>query len=327
MTPRTVIRPGNLCRAFCFAVLLGTVTTVAKSVEVHGRSCLSGKKYATAALATENTSTLVEEAFCAMYDFDFSTAEAKLAQFSLEHPDDPMGPAAQTASGLFSILEQHKILQREFFLSDDRFTKRKKFTPDTTMRTHMELALNRAEQLAAQKVKDKPADEGALFAMTLVYGLRADYAALVERQDLAALRFSNKGNEWARKLIAVSPHFYDAYVATGIQKYLVGLKPAPVRWMLRLGGFKGNRDEGLQELELAAAKGHYLAPFARVLLAVAYLRKLEQQKSVEILAGLSRQFPHNTLFAKELSHLTPKGSTPLADISTLDEAPENTSDR
>jgi hypothetical protein len=196
MTQRTVIR--SLWRAFCFAVLLGTVATVAKSVEVHGRSCLSGEEYATAAVATENASILVDDAFCAMYDLDFSTAEAKLAQFSLEHPDDPMGPAAQAASRLFSILEQHKILQTEFFVSDDRFTQHKKFTPDTTMRTHMEVALHRAEQLAAQMLKEKPADENALFAMTLVYGLRADYAALVERQDLAALRFSNKGNEWAR---------------------------------------------------------------------------------------------------------------------------------
>jgi len=150
MTQRKVIR--SFWRAFCFAVLSGTVTTVAKSVEVHGRSCLSEEEYATAAVATENASLLVDDAFCAMYDLDFSTAEAELAQFSLEHTGDPMSPAAQTASRLFSILEQHKILQTEFFVSDDHFTKHKKFTPDTTMRTHMEVALHRAEQVAAQKL-------------------------------------------------------------------------------------------------------------------------------------------------------------------------------
>jgi hypothetical protein len=154
----------------------------------------------------------------------------------------------------------------------------------------------------------------------LVYGLRADYAALVERQDFAALRFSNKGNEWARKLLAVSPQFYDAYVATGIQKYLVGLKPAPVRWMLRLGGIKGNRDEGLEELELAA-------PFARILLAIAYLRKQEQQKSVEILAGLSRQFPHNLLFSEELARLAHEVATPAPRVPTLGGTAGNTSNR
>jgi hypothetical protein len=158
--------------------------------------------------------------------------------------------------------------------------------------------------LAKQSLVENGANEDALFALTLFFGLQADYAALVERRDVAALRFSNQGTGWARKLLSLSPKFYDAYVATGIQKYLVGLRPAPIRWALRLGGIKGDRDAGVRDLKLAACKGRYLAPFARILLAIVHLRKDERTAAVEILHGLHQQFPDNPLFAEEIARIT-----------------------
>jgi hypothetical protein len=254
---------------------------------------------------------MLDRAFHAMYDLDFRAADLELSQFSAGRPGDPLGPAAQAASVLFSIFEQHKILQSEFFSSDDHYAKRVTVIPDTSSQQQFRQLLERAEQLATRSLAHDPADENALFSLTLAYGLRADYAALVEHRDLAALRLSDTGNDWARKLLATSPHSYDAYVATGIQKYLVGLRPAPVRWMLRLGGIKGDREEGMHDLELGAEKGHYLAPFARILLAIAHLRQHQQEEAIQLLAGLRQQFPHNPLFAEEIARLR-RGNTTSA---------------
>ena len=261
--------------------------------------------------------TLVDRAFDAMYDLDFHSAESDLGQFMSECPNDPRGPAAQAASILFSIFEQHKILQSELFTSDDGYTKRQTVVVDEASLRRFDTALNRAEQLATQALGRNPSDENALFSLTLVYGLQADYAALVEHRDLAALRFSDKGNERARQLLAISPQFYDAYVATGIQKYLVGLKSAPVRWMLRIGGIKGDQDEGIRELQLAAGEGRYLAPFARMLLAVAHLRRQERQEGMVLLVGLRQQFPHNPLFAEEIARLSRPDATPTQQTATF----------
>jgi hypothetical protein len=252
--------------------------------------------------------TAVEHAFQAMYDLDFNKADGNLLRFIAERPYDPLGPAAQAASSLFSMFEQQRILQSEFFTSDERYKGHRAVMPDQDSRRKFDDPLNRAEQLAKQSLVDNGANEDALFALTLVYGLRADYAALVERRDVAALRFSNQGTGWARKLLTISPGFYDAYVATGIQKYLVGLRPAPTRWILRLGGIKGDRDGGMRDLELAACKGRYLAPFASILLAIAHLRKDERKEALEILHGLNQQFPHNPLFAEEIARISQSGT-------------------
>ena len=56
-------------------------------------------------------------------------------------------------------------------------------------------------------------------------------------------------------------------------------------------------------MKLTAEKGHYLEPFARLLLAVAALRDKDKNKARELLAGLAREFPKNGLYARELARL------------------------
>jgi hypothetical protein len=264
-----------------------------------------------------NPDARLDHAFLAMYDLDFAKADAELSQFVAEKPNDPVGPAAQAASVLFAIFEQHKVLQAEFFASDGGYAKRHRVMPDEPSRKHFEEALSHSESLATQALASNSADVHSLFALTLASGLRADYAALIEHRDSTALHFSDIGTGWAAKLLAISPDFCDAYVATGVQKYLVSLKPAPMRWMLRLGGIKGDQDQGIRDLQLAADKGRYLAPFARILLTVAHLRKQERDRAFTLLADLHQQFPHNPLFVEEMAKLQAQLASPQANLTSM----------
>src|SRR5262249_43340590 len=94
-----------------------------------------------------------------------------------------------------------------------------------------------------------------------------------------------------------------AYLATGIGKYIIGSMAAPVRWFLRMGGFSADKKVGLDELKLTAEKGQYFGPFARILLAIAYVRDKDKSKAREVLSGLRDEFPHNPLFAREIARL------------------------
>jgi len=57
------------------------------------------------------------------------------------------------------------------------------------------------------------------------------------------------------------------------------------------------------ELQLTAQRGHYLAPFARILLAIAYVRDKDKLRARDLLVSLRDEFPHNPLFAQEISRL------------------------
>ena len=96
---------------------------------------------------------------------------------------------------------------------------------------------------------------------------------------------------------------YDALLATGFSKYIIGSMAAPVRWVLRMGGLPADKQGGIADLQTAAAHGHYLAPFARILLAIAFVREKDKPRAVVLLSGLQREFPGNTLFARQIEHL------------------------
>jgi hypothetical protein len=107
----------------------------------------------------------------------------------------------------------------------------------------------------------------------------------------------------AERLLETHPDYYDAWVAVGVENYMLSVKPAPIRWLLRLGGGETDRALGLEKLQITAEKGRYLLPFARLLLAVAALREHDAGSARDILQDLAKEFPHNPLYVQELARL------------------------
>jgi hypothetical protein len=96
---------------------------------------------------------------------------------------------------------------------------------------------------------------------------------------------------------------YDAYLASGVENYMLSLKSAPLRWLLGVTGASTDRQEGVRLLTLTANQGHYLAPFARMMLSVAALRDGNPQRARTILVALARQYPDNTLYERQLARI------------------------
>ncbi len=188
-------------------------------------------------------------------------------------------------------------------MNDKKFENRPKLSPSPAIRTQFDAAIQKAQLAARARLAKNSKDKDALFALTLTNGLQADYASLIEKRNLASLHYTKESAMWADQTLAVDPDCYDAHIAGGISKYIIGSMAAPVRWLVRLGGVSGDKQEGVKELKLVAARGHYLAPFANILLAIAYVRDHDNQRARELLASLRDQFPANPLFAQEIARL------------------------
>ncbi len=238
-----------------------------------------------------------------MYELDFEGALSAFSEWQQAHPADPLGPASEAAGTLFSELNRLGILEAQFFVQDESFLGRKGLHPNPGARARFDAALRRSGALARTRIAMEPRDTDALFALTLVSGLQADYLSLIENRNLAALGPTRRATEWAQKLLAVAPDYGDAYLATGLSKYLIGSSPAPVRWLLSLGGFSADKRQGIRELEWTAEKGRYLAPFARLLLAVAYLRENDGPRARSMLELLRDAFPENPLYSREIARI------------------------
>ena len=245
----------------------------------------------------------LDQGFRLLYNLDFDPAHQVFLAWEHEHPQDPVGPTAEAAGLLFSEFHRLGVLEAQFYESDKKFLDRDKKDPDTGVRDRFNAALARAQSAASTRLAANAKDRDALFAMTLSSGLRADYAALIEKKNMSSLHYTREANDWADQLLAVDPNCYDARVATGFSKYIIGSMAAPVRWFLRMGGVSGDKKQGIVELQMTADHGQYLGPFARILLAIAYVRENDDAHARQLLASLRDEFPKNTLFTHEIARL------------------------
>jgi hypothetical protein len=204
---------------------------------------------------------------------------------------------------LFSEFNRLGVLELQFYQDDKTFDARRQFTPDPALRARFDGALDQAEKWARARLAKDSKNRDALFAMTMASGLRADYAGLIEKRNLASLHFTKQATAWAQQLLAVDPGCYDAHLATGVSQYIVGSMSAPVRWLVRLGGVSGDKEAGIRELQVTADHGQYLAPLARILLAIAYVREKDKPRARQLLVALQNDFPQNPLFGREISKL------------------------
>lgn len=257
----------------------------------------------TAVVQPSREEAALTQAYRSMYNLNFQEAFRQAESAKAVAKDDPLPWIAEACAVLFREFDRLHILRSEMFASDKTFESRapQSWTPES--KAKFDQAIAGAEKLAQARLARNKNDVDALFALALANGLQADNAALIGKKNMAALSFVKTANSYAERLLARAPDYYDAYVSTGMGKYIIGGKAAPVRWILRLEGLKGDQEEGIKELKLAAEHGHYLAPFARILLAFDDLRHEKKSDARQIFSELRSQFPGNPLFAQEIAEL------------------------
>ena len=247
--------------------------------------------------------TLLDEGYRQMYNLRFDQAHRTFAEYQRTQPGDPLGPVSDAAAYLFSEFHRLRILESELFVNDDELLHSRPPTADAAVKQRFESDLAQAKHLADVKLQAVPQDADALFTNTLRYGLQADYLALIEKRNFAALAEVKEGRQQAEQLLSLHPEYYDAYLAIGVENYLLSIKPAPVRWLLHLNGAKTDKQVGITNLRLTAEHGRYLLPYARLLLAVAALRDGDYKQARQLLSDLAQQFPENVLYRDELAKI------------------------
>jgi hypothetical protein len=234
-----------------------------------------------------------------LYNLDFAAAHAQFAAWMKAHPDDPLGTASDAAAYLFGEFDRLSIIDVQLFADQSRFDSRGRLTPDPAVRKGFEERADQTNRLADAALARNPKDANALYAKTLVCGMRSDYALMIDKHDVEALSYSKQASALSRQTLASNPLMYDAYLASGVENYMLSLKWAPLRWLLSWTGAGTDKQEGLRLLNITAEKGHYLAPFARMMLAVAAIRDGHPQQARDILTALAQEFPRNSLYVRE----------------------------
>ena len=248
----------------------------------------------------------IERALNRMYNFDFNSADQEMNAYISEHPEDPLGYAFRASALLFRELDRLAILEAEFFSSNKRVMNEKKLNPDAKLKERFLASIEQSKAMGRARLVADPNESNALFALCLDAGLITDYMGLIEKRQLGSLTHAKESHSYAVKLLKIDPGFTDAYLTTGLTEYLLGTVPFFVKWFVRFEEAEGNKTLAVERLNSVVYKGKYLGPFAKILLAIIDVREKRPLAAEMKLAELSRDFPENPLFRKELEKLRPK---------------------
>lgn len=252
------------------------------------------------ASASAQSQPQLDAGFRKMYELKFAEARREFTVYEHDHPGDPLGQAALAASYLYEEFDRQGVLTSKFFLDDKKLLGGVEGPVDEARGQAFLNANQRARVMAKYRLKANPRDPDGLFGLTLADGMEADYDALIAKRQFASLHLIKEAEGDATNLLAVDPGKQDAYVALGAANYIIGCLPTYKRAFLWFGGVHGDRRRGMSQLQMAADQGHYLQPFAKVLLALAALREKQPQLARSLFDDLHREFPDNPQFAREL---------------------------
>jgi hypothetical protein len=252
--------------------------------------------------------TDIDHAFARLYNFDFEGTYAIIDKRLQTNGADPLAYALRGATHLFAEYRRLQILQTDFFSDDDQVTDKKKLKPDPAARQIIFAATAESRKRAAAQLSQHPEDRDALFALSMAAGIETEYTLMVEKKYLRGYNLSKENQGYARRLLALNPPCYDAYVTLGSAEYVVANLNFFFRIFAHFDGIKGDRQKAIENLKKAISYGRFYPPYAKLLLAVVYLREKQFDQSLLLLKELENSFPENPLFKDEVERITKKAA-------------------
>jgi tetratricopeptide (TPR) repeat protein len=245
----------------------------------------------------------VSKGFEYFYNLQYDDSIAEFGRLVAQQPNVPDGYNHLAQAILYRDMFRAGALESELVTGGNPFLRRQKVDASPADQRRFDQAIDHAMELAQARLKRNPRDTGALYALGVSYGLRANYNFLVRKAWRDSLRDATSARKCHSRITDIDPGFIDARLVQGLHDYIVGSLPVYWRLVGFLIGFHGNKDEGIRTLEMVAQKGKVNRIDAQILLCAVYRRERRPQSAVPILQDLVRRFPRNYLLPMELAQM------------------------
>ena len=155
---------------------------------------------------------------------------------------------------------------------------------------------SKAIKLSKRNLPDKEKRLDALFYLGTIRIYLAAYHG-GQSNWLRAYWYGKDGIRYLKKLVAVDPNYYDAYLGLGLYHYYADVIPKFIKMVTAILGIEGDRERGLKELQSAAENGKYSKAEAMLFLGNIYLYTEKQsEKALQYSKELAELYPVNSGF-------------------------------
>jgi tetratricopeptide (TPR) repeat protein len=230
-----------------------------------------------------------------LYSLDFAAAEASFRSLTRDYPDNPDYWNALASTYWLKTLYNQQKLNMESFSGKDRFgSMDSKDAVSEADEKQLRDTIEKAIAAADAMLKKDPKNTRALYAKGSSYATLASFEATIQRSWLSAARKAKTARNLHREVLKLDPNFNDARTTVGIYNYAVGSLSWSARFLVTMVGLGGDgKEEGIKDLEIAAAKGNRATTDAKMLLIVVYSREQQYDKALKLLDELHAKYPRN----------------------------------
>lgn len=260
---------------------------------IAGAICLASEP----SIALEDPTT--NPGFVSFYNDDFDAAIAYFEQQTKAHPDDPAQFDHLAQSILYREMLRNGALESQLVSGNNPYLRRPKMEISDQERQRFNDSIRSAFRLSTARLAKNPRDLMALYTLAVAHGLRANYLFLVEKAWIEALREETAARRLNEQILKIDPNLVDARLILGLDQYIVSCLPFYMRMLGSVGGFHGDKEGGIRQLELVSKQGVMNRCDAEVILAVIYRREHRPREALPLLKDLAQRFPRNYLFRFE----------------------------
>ena len=243
--------------------------------------------------------TLRIEGYEALYNLDYEAARKRFQKMMDIAPEHPAGAQCFASSLWLEQMNEASELKATLYSTDTYTTG--KARPDRQQVDEFRKWIRQVKLLSDARLRKNPKDVDALYYLGAAEGLEAAFAAAVERKFMQALRSGSKSVDHHRSVLKLSPEYRDAELTIGLQNYIIGSLPLPLKMMVATMGVRGSRKRGLETIERVSNEGQHARDLARVLLVDLYKREKRWADAVKIAREVSEKYPRNYLFKLQMA--------------------------
>jgi len=243
--------------------------------------------------------TAVDPGYDHFYNNEFDQALEYFERDLKAHPTDPQMFNHVAQGILYREMLRSGALESQLVSGNNPFLRRPKMEIAAQNKQRFEHCVNQAIALSEAKLSAQSDDIYALAALTVAHGLRSNYLFLVEKSWMDSLREATAARKADERIRELNPQDIDSRLVLGLNEYVVGSLPFYMRALGFLGGFHGDRADGIKQLEVVASQGSRNRYDAQVLLAAIFRRERNPRKAIPLLKELAGRFPRNHLFRLE----------------------------
>ena len=297
MARRSIVFTAGLATLFSFQI-------VAPAFLVASGQDLPGE-WSRNSLSQTSATELRRQALELAYNLDHEEAIDLLRKATAAAPEDPAPHRT-----LASVLWLHMLFLRgavtvDHYLGSFSRARVEMKRPPAELDAEFRRHVQRAVDLARQRVARSPRDAQARYDLGAALGLEASYIATVEGKLLAGFKAARRTFDEHERALELDSSRHDAALVVGMYRYIISTLSLPMRLMAYVAGFGGGKEQGIQLLQQAASGGGEARTDALFALILIYNRERRFDDALKVLETLRQLYPRNRLVVLE------QGSTAL----------------